>query len=30
MGGENGRMDKYTIRVIKQLDGRITEIQTDV
>jgi hypothetical protein len=28
--GIDGRMDKYTIRPIKHLDGRITETQTDV
>ena len=26
----DGRMDKYTIRLIKQLDGRFAETQTDV
>jgi hypothetical protein len=28
--GIDGRMDKYTIRLIKELDGRITDTQTDV
>jgi len=27
--GLDGRMDKYTIRLIKQFDGRTTETRTD-
>jgi hypothetical protein len=28
--GIDGRLDKYTIRPITELDGRITDKQTDV